>query len=45
MSIKIYLIKKLNKKKITLDNYKVFINFTKGNLYGEGSENLIYFSN
>ncbi|MBU5427040.1 membrane lipoprotein lipid attachment site-containing protein [Tissierella pigra] len=36
--------KKLNKKKITLDNYKVFINFTKGNLYGEGSENLIYFS-
>jgi hypothetical protein len=36
--------KKLNKKKITLDNYKVFINSTKGNIYGEGSENLIYFS-
>ncbi|WMM23424.1 membrane lipoprotein lipid attachment site-containing protein [Tissierella sp. MB52-C2] len=36
--------KKLNKKKITLDNYKVLINPTKGNLHSEGNQNLIYFS-
>ena len=35
--------RKVNKT-ISLDNYKVLVNYTKGNIYSENNKNLIYFS-